>query len=189
MHSAHAAGNMVAMDANVIQRQARNAVRKGSILDIDYAAALCRVMVSDADDGIGHLETMDSAAFDRGRRDARLVAAEQTRTGHMLCPMGDLAQGGALRGFYHDDAPSPSTSPDTPAHLYPDGALVEYDHTAHRSPPSCAAGATAMIVAPGAANASPHAPALFTAVSASASAGGINHRHGRAHAKQFPGDV
>ncbi|MEK6319952.1 MAG: phage baseplate assembly protein V, partial [Burkholderia gladioli] len=38
------------MDANETHRKARNAVRKGSILDIDHANALCRVAVGESDD-------------------------------------------------------------------------------------------------------------------------------------------
>ncbi|WP_207003886.1 phage baseplate assembly protein V [Trinickia mobilis] len=138
------------MDANEIQRQARNAVRKGSILDIDHAAALCRVSVGDPDDDNGHLETnwipWIATAAGTTREWLPPTKGEQVV---LLCPMGDPAQGVALRGIFSDEAPAPSESPDAHTRVYPDGARIEYEHATHSLTAELPAGATVLIVAPG----------------------------------------
>lgn len=138
------------MDSNEIQRQARNAVRKGSILEVDHATALCRVTVGDPDDDTGHLDTdwlpWFSPAAGATREWLPPTFGEQVM---LLCPMGDPAQGVALRGFYSEAAPAPGTSPDTHTRVYPDGATVEYDHAAHSLTATLPASATVTIIAPG----------------------------------------
>ncbi|MCA8275942.1 phage baseplate assembly protein V [Burkholderia sp. AU30280] len=138
------------MDANEIQRQARNAVRKGTILAVDHAAALCRVSVGDADSDGNGLQTNWIpwvAGTAGGTRDwLPPTPGEQVV---LLCPMGDPAQGVALRGVYSNAAPAPASSPDTHARVYPDGASVTYDHAAHALTAELPAGATVRVVAPG----------------------------------------
>ncbi|AOJ36572.1 phage baseplate assembly protein V [Burkholderia sp. AU33423] len=138
------------MDANEIQRQARNAVRKGTILAVDHAAALCRVSVGDADSDGSGLQTNWIpwvAGTAGGTRDwLPPTPGEQVV---LLCPMGDPAQGVALRGVYSNAAPAPASSPDTHARVYPDGASITYDHAAHALTAELPAGATVRIVAPG----------------------------------------
>jgi phage baseplate assembly protein V len=67
----------------------------------------------------------------------------------LICPSGDLAQAVALRGFYSEDFPAPSTDPNKHLRVYRDGALVEYDSAAHSLQAVLPAGATVLIVAPG----------------------------------------
>lgn len=141
------------MNSNELQRQARNAVRKGSILDIDYAAALCRVSVGDPDDETGSLETNWLPWFSFAAGDVRdwrpPTKGEQVM---LLCPMGDPAQGVALCGFYSDAFPAPGNTADTHTRSYPDGAVVAYDHAAHVLNVNLPAGATVNVTAPGAVN-------------------------------------
>ncbi|KVO50046.1 phage baseplate assembly protein V [Burkholderia stagnalis] len=138
------------MDANEIQRQARNAVRKGSILAVDHAAALCRVAVGDPDDDADSLQTnwipWIACAAGTTRDWLPPTPGEQVV---LLCPMGDPAQGVALRGLFSDAAPAPASSADTHTRVYPDGAVVTYDHAAHALTAELPAGATVRVVAPG----------------------------------------
>lgn len=149
-HRARAAVMMGGMDANEIQRQARNAVRKGSILAVDHAAALCRVAVGDPDDDSDYLATnwipWIACAAGTTRDWLPPTPGEQVV---LLCPMGDPAQGVALRGVFSDAAPAPASSPDTHTRIYPDGAVVAYDHAAHALTAELPAGATVRVVAPG----------------------------------------
>jgi phage baseplate assembly protein V len=138
------------MDSNEIQRQARNAVRKGSVLQVNHAAALCRVTVGDPDtDGAG-LQTnwIPWLTFAAGSTRDWLPPTEGEQV-LLLCPMGDPAQGVALRGLFSDAVPAPSASPDTHTRTYPDGARIEYDHASHSLLVELPASATVRIVAPG----------------------------------------
>lgn len=128
-------------------------MRKGSILEVDHAAALCRVSVGDPDADGGGLQTnwIPWITFAAGTTRDWLPPTEGEQV-VLLCPMGDPAQGVALRGFYSDAAPAPGSSPDTHTRLYPDGAIVAYDHAAHALKAELPAGATVTIIAPGAVN-------------------------------------
>ncbi|MDR9048892.1 hypothetical protein FEP39_00573 [Burkholderia multivorans] len=144
---------MGGMDANEIQRQARNAVRKGSILDVDHGAALCRVSVGDPDDESGSLQTNWIPWFSIAAGDTRdwrpPTKGEQVM---LLCPMGDPAQGVALCGFYSGAFPAPDHSPDKHVRMYRDGASIAYDHASHVLTADLPAGATINVTAPGAIN-------------------------------------
>ncbi len=140
---------MVGMDANEIQRQARNAVRKGSILDIDHGAGLCRVAVGESDDDglqTNWIPWLTPAAG--GTREwLPPTKGEQVV---LLGPMGDFAQAVALRGIYSDTSPAPDNSPNTHTRLYADGARVSYDHAEHALTAELPTGATVRVIAPGA---------------------------------------
>lgn len=139
------------MDSNEIQRQARNAVRKGSILDVDYANALCRVSVGDPEDETGSLQTNWLPWFSIAAGDTRdWRAPSKGEQVMLLCPMGDPAQGVALCGFYSDQFPAPGNSADTHMRVYPDGAALTYDHAAHVLNVALPGGATINVNAPGA---------------------------------------
>ncbi|UEP52281.1 phage baseplate assembly protein V [Burkholderia ambifaria] len=135
------------MDANEIQRQARNAVRKGSILDVDHGAGLCRVAVGESDDDglqTNWIPWLTPAAG--GTREwLPPTKGEQVV---LLGPMGDFAQAVALRGIYSDTSPAPDSSPSTHTRVYADGARVSYDHAAHALTAELPAGATVRVVAP-----------------------------------------
>jgi phage baseplate assembly protein V len=141
------------MDANEIQRQIRNLVRKGSIFDIDHANALCRVSVGDPDDADDTDEGLQTNwipwfSFVAGTTVDWLPPTKGEQV-MLLCPMGDPAQGVALRGIHSDASPAPSSSPDAHTRKYPDGAVVEYDHAAHSLKAALPDGATVTIIAPG----------------------------------------
>ncbi len=141
---------MSGMNANEIQRQARNAVRKGSIAEIDLAHGLCRVAIGDDDNADEGLTTnwipWLSPAAGAVREWRVPTVGEQVM---LLCPMGDPAQGVALCGFFSDAFPAPSAAGAEHLRQYPDGARVAYDHNAHLLTVDLPANASITINAPG----------------------------------------
>jgi phage baseplate assembly protein V len=114
------------MNMNELLRLILNLARKGTILEVDHQAALCRV-------ASGELQTnwIPWLAIAAGTtRDWRPpTQGEQVL---LICPGGDPADAVALAGIYSDKAQAPSSNPNTHTRVYPDGALVEYDDQAHR---------------------------------------------------------
>ncbi|WP_324657401.1 phage baseplate assembly protein V [Burkholderia thailandensis] len=135
------------MDANEIQRQARNAVRKGSILDVDHKAALCRVAIGESDDDGLQTNWIPWLTPSAGATREWLPPTKGEQV-VVLGAMGDLAQGVALRGVFSDAFPAPDHLPNTHTRVYADGARVSYDHDAHALTAELPAGATVRLVAP-----------------------------------------
>lgn len=144
------------MDANEFRRLIVNLIRKGSVADVDLTSnpPTCRVSVGDPDDP-------DNPGLVTNWIPFATVRAGETREWNpltkgervlLLCPMGDPAQGVAVAGLNSEDTPPPSNSPDKHLRRYPDGAELEYDHAAHALKATLPAGATVLIVAPGAVN-------------------------------------
>jgi len=132
------------MDANESQRQFLNGCRKGNVSAVE--GALCRVQSGD-------LETDWIEWFALFAGDASDWLAPTIGEGVMLlCPSGDPAQAVALRGFYSEDFPPPSTDPNKHVRKYRDGARIEYDFAAHSLKAELPGGANVLIVAPGAVN-------------------------------------
>jgi phage baseplate assembly protein V len=132
------------MDANESQRQLLNGIRKGFVIAIE--GALCRVKSGELEtDWIQWFAPYAGASVD-------WLAPSINEGVMLLCPSGDPAQAVAVRGFYSEDFPPPSTSPDTHIRKYRDGALVEYDFDAHSLKALLPAGARVLIIAPGAIN-------------------------------------
>jgi len=133
------------MNTTELFRLILNLVRKGKILEVNHQGPIptCRVQSGD-------LQTnwIPWLAF----------AAGQTRDWNpptvgepvlLLCPCGDPADGVALRGLYSDDAPAPDGNPSTHTRVYPDGAVIKYDHDAHALTATLPDGGTVYLVAPG----------------------------------------
>lgn len=110
------------MNLNELLRLILNLARKGTVLEVDHQAALCRV-------ASGELETnwIPWLAIAAGTtRDWRPpTAGEQVL---LICPGGDPADAVALSGIYSDKIPAPSEKPNAHTRIYPDGAVFEYDH-------------------------------------------------------------
>ncbi|MDR6469552.1 phage baseplate assembly protein V [Paraburkholderia graminis] len=70
----------------------------------------------------------------------------------LFCPSGDPAQALAMRGFFSEDFPPPSTDPAKHMRVYRDGASIEYDMAAHVLNAVFPDGGTVNITAPGAVN-------------------------------------
>ncbi|WP_027794568.1 phage baseplate assembly protein V [Paraburkholderia acidipaludis] len=144
------------MDANEFRRLIVNLVRKGSVADVDLTTnpPTCRVSVGDPADADNPGLTTNWIPFATVRAGTTREWSPLTKGERvlLLCPMGDPAQGVAVAGLNSDDTPPPSNSPDKHLRRYPDGAEIEYDHAAHALKATLPAGATVLIVAPGAVN-------------------------------------
>ncbi len=131
------------MNLNDIYRLLLNLLRKGTVLEVDHDAELCRVEC-------GEIQTnwIRWMAFAAGEtRDWNPpTPGEQVL---VLSPGGDMADAVALRGITTEDIPAPSHSPTTHTRTYPDGARIEYDHDAHSLVATLPAGGTVLLEAPG----------------------------------------
>jgi phage baseplate assembly protein V len=132
------------MNSNESTRQFLNVARKGTVIGL--AGALCRVESGDLQtDWIQWFVPYAGETID-------WLAPSIGEGVMLLCPSGDPAQAVALRGFYSEDFPAPSTDPNKHLRVYRDGAIVEYDFSAHSLKAVLPEGATVLIDAPGAVN-------------------------------------
>jgi phage baseplate assembly protein V len=132
------------MSANESTRQFLNGSRKGTVAAVD--GALCRVES-------GALTTDWIQWFTPFAGETSEWLAPSIGEGVMLlCPSGDPSQGVALRGYFSEDFPPPSTDPAKHVRKYRDGAIVEYDMVAHALNATLPAGAIVNITAPGEVN-------------------------------------
>lgn len=144
---------MGGMDANEFRRLIVNLIRKGSVIDVNLASnpPTCRVSVGDPDDENNPGLTtnwlpMGAQRAGTTREWNPLTKGEQVI---LFCPMGDPAQGIILGTINSDAAPAPSNSADKHHRIYPDGAIVEYDHAQHGLTATLPEGATVSIISPG----------------------------------------
>ncbi|MDR6387574.1 phage baseplate assembly protein V [Paraburkholderia phenoliruptrix] len=132
------------MNANESSRQFLNGIRKGTVESVE--GALCRVVSGD-------LHTDWIQWFSPFAGESIEWHAPSIGEGVMLlCPTGDPAQAVALRGFFSEDFPPPSTDPAKHMRVYRDGASIEYDMAAHVLNAVFPDGGTVNITAPGAVN-------------------------------------
>ncbi|WP_409021275.1 phage baseplate assembly protein V [Caballeronia sp. LZ032] len=142
------------MDANEFRRLIVNLIRKGSVFAVDLSTnpPTVRVSVGDPDDTDNPGLTTNWIPFFAARAGATRewnppTVGEQVM---LFCPMGDPAQGVALPGIFSDAAPAPVQSPTVHTTVYPDGAVMQYDHAAHELSATLPVGATVKVIAPGA---------------------------------------
>jgi len=128
-----------------LQRQMANVVRMGTITDVDHSATppLVRVQLTE-----------------KGSTDWRpYVELRAGKTGTwnpptvgecvlFLSPNGMTEGGYALPGLPTESHPAPSADPNKTVTKYPDGAVVEYDHAAHKLKVTLPAAGTADIEVP-----------------------------------------
>jgi phage baseplate assembly protein V len=111
------------MNTNESTRQFLNGIRKGHVESID--GALCRVVSGDL-----HTDWIQWFIPFAGET-IEWLAPSIGEGVMLLCPSGDPSQAVALRGYYSEDFPPPSTDPSKHMRVYRDGAAVEYDMAAH----------------------------------------------------------
>ncbi|WP_377153672.1 phage baseplate assembly protein V [Roseateles sp. UC29_93] len=118
-------------DISDVIRRLENLLRAGTIEQVDHEAALVRVRT-------GGLLSSWVRAFARRAGVVREWSPPSVGEQCLLfSPGGDLANGFALVGLYSDDHPANDNRANTEATLYPDGTLLEYDHSAHRHLVKC----------------------------------------------------
>ena len=112
-----------------LQRQMANVVRMGTITDVDHNATppLVRVQLTEkgSTDWRPYLEL----------RAGKTGTWNPPTVGEcvlFLSPNGMTEGGYALPGLPTESHPTPSADPNKTVTKYPDGAVVEYDHAAHK---------------------------------------------------------
>jgi phage baseplate assembly protein V len=141
------------MDTNEIRRLRINTIRRGSVCEVDLSATppCVRVCLGDPDNLANPGLKTNWVPFVPPRAGTVRIwnppsVGEQVV---LLCPMGDLAQGIACGGLFSEAFAPPSRNPDVHAVQYPDEAVVQYDHKAHKLSAILPKGATVEVVAPG----------------------------------------
>ena len=115
---------MDAATAEII-RQIQNLIRLGTIADIDHGAK--RVRVNTGELKTGWLPWLVSRAGETRTWNPPTVGEQVA----IFSTGGDLAAGIVMPALYSDDYDSPSSSANKHKTEYPDGAVIEYDHSAH----------------------------------------------------------
>ncbi|MDO9571176.1 MAG: phage baseplate assembly protein V [Hydrogenophaga sp.] len=126
---------------NELLRRLENAIRPGTIAEVDHTAARVRVQS-------GELLTDWRPWFETRAGNVRTwcppSVGEQCL---VLSPGGDMAAGWVLVGAPSTANPTPSSSPNVHRTLYPDGTVIDYDHAAHSLDIVLTAGSAAGITA------------------------------------------
>lgn len=125
------------------RRQKGNLIRLGTIAEVDYANACCRVQTGElTSDWIPWL-------VPRTGNTIEWSAPSAGEQGIVLCPDGDTTGAVFLRGVYSDALPAPAD--DAHWHLvrFPDGTEIRYDDAAHALDATLIDGGTATLTASG----------------------------------------
>lgn len=109
-----------------LERRQANAIRVGTVLAVDYAAARVRIKSGDIETAWLPWSTGRASAAKR-RWDPPEVGEQVV----VLSPTGDMRQGVVLTGVFQDDAGAPSDSGDKDTTVYGDGTVIEYDRASH----------------------------------------------------------
>lgn len=108
-----------------LSRQVANLIRLGTIAEVDHSAARCRVRSGGLLTGwlpwvsprVGTTRDWDPPTL-----------SEQVL---LFAPSGEVAAAVVLTGIYSDANAAPSNAPTLHRRVYPDGAVIEYDHASH----------------------------------------------------------
>lgn len=117
-------------------RLINNIVRVGTVAEVDHAKVRCRVAVGELK--TGWLKWKSERAG--STRDwSPPTVGEQVI---LLAPGGDLKSAIVLTGLNSATLDAPSTDPNKSLRVFPDGALIQYDHAAHVADITLPEGAT-----------------------------------------------
>lgn len=125
------------------RRQKGNLIRLGTIAEVDFGAARCRVRTGElTTDWIPWL-------VPRVGNTIEWSAPSVGEQGLVLCPDGDTSGAVFQRGIYSDALPAPDN--DEHHHLvrFPDGTEIRYDDAAHALDVTLIDGGTATLTASG----------------------------------------
>ena len=130
-----------------IARRMASIVRLGIVAEVDHQAARVRVRYG------GEGETALSAwlpwVTERAGADRNWWPPEAGEQVLILAPSGEMAKGVAVGGVYRREHPAPESDPNKHAIHYSDGAVIEYDRSAHRLKAELPAGGGAELTADG----------------------------------------
>lgn len=126
-----------------LQRQLGNAIRLGTVAEVDLGVARCRI-------DTGELQTDFVPWFvPRAGDTIEWSAPVPGEQGVLLCPGGDTHGAVFLRGVYSDAFPAPANADTLHLVRFPDGTLIQYDHDAHALKATLSSGGSAEITADG----------------------------------------
>lgn len=109
-----------------MERRLASVIRVGTVAEADYSAARVRVAFGEAvSDWLPWLTL-------RAGNDRTWWSPEVGEQVVVLSPSGDTAQGVVLGSIYQSAHPAPASSPDVDRRVYADGAVIDYDRSAHR---------------------------------------------------------
>lgn len=125
------------------RRQKGNLIRLGTIAEVDFGAARCRVLTGElTSDWIPWLVPRVGTTIEWSAPSA----GEQ---GIVLCPDGDTTGAVFLRGLYSDALPAPDDGEHIHLVRFPDGTELRYDDAAHALDVTLIDGGTATLTASG----------------------------------------
>ncbi|WP_417329570.1 phage baseplate assembly protein V [Halomonas cupida] len=114
------------MDLIELQRLIHNLIRLGTIAEVDHARARVRVQSGELlTNWLPWVEARAGATRDWDPP----TEGEQVA---VFSPGGDPAAGFVITGLFSDAHPAPADSSNLWRRVFPDEALIEYDHQAHR---------------------------------------------------------
>ena len=126
-----------------LQRQLGNAIRLGTVAEVDLAVARCRI-------DTGEVKTDFLPWFvPRAGETIEWSAPTVGEQGVLLCPGGDTNGAVFLRGIYSDAFPAPNSAAGKHLVRFRDGALIQYDDVSHALTAVLPGGGTAEITADG----------------------------------------
>lgn len=128
--------------ADILRRLA-NLIRLGTVTAVDHEAERCTI--SSGKLTIPNRPWLALRAGSSSDWDPPTVGEQCI----LLSPSGETAQGVALIGLYSKHRPAPSNSATVRRRKYPDGALIDYDHSTHTLSATLPAGGKAQLTAPG----------------------------------------
>ncbi len=132
-----------------LMRRVANIVRLGTVEEVDGGTARARVRYGGGDEGGTALSAWLPWVTTRAGRDRNWWPPEAGEQVLILAPSGDLAKGIVVAGVYRREHPAPESDPNKHAIHYADGAVIEYDRSAHRLKAVLPAGGTAELTADG----------------------------------------
>lgn len=125
------------------RRQKGNLIRFGTIAEVDFGAARCRVRTGElTTDWIPWL-------VPRVGNTIEWSAPSVGEQGLVLCPDGDTSGAVFQRGAYSDALPAPSSNEHVHLVRFPDGTEIQYDDAAHALDVTLIDGGTATLTASG----------------------------------------
>lgn len=125
------------------RRQKGNLIRLGTIAEVDFGAARCRVHTGElTSDWIPWL-------VPRAGSTTEWSAPSVGEQGLMLSPDGDTLGAAFLRGAYSDALPAPDDGEHVHLVRFPDGTQIRYDDAAHALDATLIDGGTAIVTASG----------------------------------------
>jgi len=108
-----------------LSRQLANLIRLGTVVEVYHAIARCRVRSG------GVLTTWLPWVSPRAGTTRDWDPPTVGEQVIIIAPSGELAAAVVITGIYSDANAAPDVSPMLHRRIYPDGAVIEYDHASH----------------------------------------------------------